>query len=292
MNWRKLKFLMLFQNFAFTSLCKSQPQICSSQKPKIPSTEKTNHNTILHEDRLETTPQSTLRTLTATETTSTSHQPTMTTSEIQTLKLSSSSKTSSMSASLETTTANSRSETSSWPTWPVTSSLPFTSSTSLPTLDTTVLSTTTSSTTRKFCRPRPPVINRGPWIVANLPQRPPCKDEPSENNTTTENVITTENIITTEPQVNTNLTTTEVEAIENRNSTPKFEDEEEQMILSDEKEIVFDSEFDQKPSSNSTSGEKHVETSHVTSVTTTNGFRRNFLRNYTAFMLVFILSMP
>ena len=53
---------MFFQNFAFTFLCKSQPQICVNMKPQIPSPEKINNNNILNAAGLQTKPQSILRT--------------------------------------------------------------------------------------------------------------------------------------------------------------------------------------------------------------------------------------
>ena len=280
MNWKKLKFLVFFQNFAFTFLCKSQPQICSSQKPKIPSpvVEKINNNEILDAAGLQTKPQSALRTLTAIETTSKSHQSINTESGDQTSQLPSST----ISVSLDTTTKTSLY--TPWPettSWPVTTSIPFT------TLDFAVPSTSRS------CRPKPTVVQRGQWLVFNLPPRPltneteKCSDKPSGENgtatepgTTTEPSTTTEPVSTTEPRENTNLTTTEVET-----TTRKIEESEGQ-ILAGEKEINL--EFNQKPSSNSTSGEKQVETV----VTTTNGFCGKFLQNYISFVLTLILSMP
>ena len=104
-----------------------------------------------------------------------------------------------------------------------------------------------------------------------------CNDEPSGENGTTN-----ETVFTTEPKANTNLTTTEVET-----TAGKIGNSERQTILT-EKEIGSDQELTQKPSSTSTSGEKQVETS----VTTTNGFCRKFLRNHISFVLTLILSMP
>ena len=277
MYWKKLKFLVFLQNFAFTLLCKSQPQICSSQKPQIPTPVVEKIKNILHEENLETKPQSTLRTLTAIETTSTSDQWTHHTILVKiesgdhTSQLPSSSETSTISVSLDTTTTTSLY--SSWPetaSWPVTTSIPFT------TLDSTVSSTT------RLCRPKPTVVHRGPWAVFNLPQltneTEKCENDPIEDNNTT-----TEPVSTTEPQANTNLTTTEVGT-----TTRKIEESEGQTILANEIEIGSDLELNQKPSSNSTSGEKQVETA----VTTTKGFRGNFLRNYISFVLTLILSMP